>query len=162
MHSDVPFWLRYRGFSHFLTVASSSRLQVMVGGVLTGLGFKCRLGCRWVGRHLRLIDIWFGTWVRSFETVLPTLVLVSRMQFEERYRVFGHFLSVVSSSRLKTMVGGTLLKDSAWFVGLGVSGTTIVSGSCACPSQSWMSCLLTSSLSLGISSLFCRATPECT
>ena len=41
---------------------------------------------------------------------------------------------------------------------LGVSGATIVSGSCDRPSHSWISRLLTSSLSLGISSLFCRST----
>ncbi len=39
-----------------------------------------------------------------------------------------------------------------------VSGATIVSGSCACPSHLWISRVLTSSSSLGISSLFCRAT----
>ena len=94
----------------------------------------------------------------DFTVVLPTLVLVSRFQLEERYRVFVHFLSTASSSRLKTMVGGTLVKASVFRFGLGVSGATIVSGSCAHPSQSWMSCLLTSSLSLGISSLFCSAT----
>jgi hypothetical protein len=33
-----------------------------------------------------------------------------------------------------------------------------VSGSCACPSHLWISRVLTSSSSLGISSLFCRAT----
>jgi hypothetical protein len=43
--------------------------------------------------------------------------------------------------------------------GIGVSVATVVSGSvCAHPSYSCMSRLLTSSLSLGISSLFCRAT----
>jgi hypothetical protein len=94
----------------------------------------------------------------AFAAVLPTLVLVSRMQLAQRYRGFGHFLSAASSSRLQTMVGGALVKASAFRFGLGVSGATIVSGSCARPSQSWMSCLLTSSLSLGISSLFCRAT----
>jgi hypothetical protein len=56
------------------------------------------------------------------------------------------------------MVGGALVNTSAFRFGLGVSGDTIVSGSCPRPSHSWMSCLLTSSLSLGISSLFCRAT----
>jgi hypothetical protein len=94
----------------------------------------------------------------SFAAVLPTLVLVSRIQLAQRYRDFGHFLSATSSSRLKTMVGVSLVKTSAFRFGLGVSGATIVSGSCGRPSQSWMSCLLTSSLSLGTSSLICRAT----
>jgi hypothetical protein len=95
---------------------------------------------------------------RVYVAVLPTWVLVSRMQLAQRYRGFGYFLSAASSSRLKTMVGGALVKASAFRFGLGVSGATIVSGSCARPLQSWMSCLLTSSLSLGISRLFCRAT----
>jgi hypothetical protein len=51
-----------------------------------------------------------------------------------------------------------LVRVSAFRVGLGVSGTTIVSGSCTCPSHLWISHMLTSSSSLGISSLFCRAT----
>ncbi len=54
--------------------------------------------------------------------------------------------------RRKAMVAG------AFRVGLGVSGATIVSGSCACPSHLWISRVLTSSSSLGITSLFCRAT----
>ncbi len=41
---------------------------------------------------------------------------------------------------------------------LGVSGGTIVSGSCAWPLHLWISRVLTSSSSLGISSLFCRST----
>jgi hypothetical protein len=47
-----------------------------------------------------------------------------------------------------------LARASAFRVGLGVSGAVIVSGSCACPSHLWMSHVLTSSLSLGSSSLF--------
>ena len=50
------------------------------------------------------------------------------------------------------------MRTSALRVGLGVGGATIVSGSCAHPSHSWTSRLLTSSFSLGVSSLFCRAT----
>jgi hypothetical protein len=56
------------------------------------------------------------------------------------------------------MVGGVLARASTFRVGLGVSGSTIVSGSCARPSLSRIPHLLTSALSLGISSLFCRAT----
>jgi len=56
------------------------------------------------------------------------------------------------------MVGGVLVRASAFRVGLGVSGATIVSGSCVYPSHLWISRVLTSSFSLGISSLFCRAT----
>ena len=77
--------------------------------------------------------------------------LVSRLQLAQRYRGFGHFLSAASSSRLQTMVGGALVRASAFRFGLGVSGATIVSGSCAHPSHSWMFCLLTSSLSSGVS-----------
>ena len=94
----------------------------------------------------------------AFAAVLPTFVLVSRMQLAQQYRGNGHFLSAASSSRHEAMVGGALARASALRVGLGVSGATIVSGSCARPSHSWISRLLTSSLSLGISSLFCRAT----
>ncbi len=112
---------------------------------------------RWVG-DLGVVDSSsiFG-WVRGtgvFTTVLPTFVLVSRM----KYRANGHFLSPSSFSRHKAMVGGVLTRDSPVRVGVGVSRATIVSASCARPSHSWISRSLTSSLSLGISSLFCRAT----
>jgi hypothetical protein len=60
--------------------------------------------------------------------------------------------------RREAVVGGALARASAFRVGLGVSGATIVSGSCACPSHLWISRVLTSSSSLGISSLFCRVT----
>ena len=93
-----------------------------------------------------------------FLVVLPTFVLVSRMQLAQQYRGNGHFLSATSSSRREAMVGGALARASALRVGLGVGGAAIASGSCARPSHSWISRLLTSSLSLGTSSLFCRAT----
>jgi hypothetical protein len=60
--------------------------------------------------------------------------------------------------RREAMVGGALARASAFRVGLGVSGATIVSGSWACPSHLWISRVLTSSSSLGNSSLFCRPT----
>ena len=97
----------------------------------------------------------------AFAAVLPTFVLVSRMQVAQQYRGNGHFLSAAPSSRREAMVGGALARASALRVGLGVGGATIVSGSCAHPSHSRISRLLTSSLSLGISSLFCRAA-QCT
>ena len=173
---------RYRGFGHFLSAASSSRLQTIVGGVLarasalrvgSGVGGAavvsgssahpshscdwrvCGLGAVGASLVFRLV-----CGAGAFPAVLPTLVLVSRLQLAQRYRGFGHFLSAASSSRLQTIVGGALVRASAFRFGLGVSGATIVSGSCAHPSHSWMSCLLTSSLSLGVSSLFCRA-PQC-
>jgi hypothetical protein len=68
-----------------------------------------------------------------------------------------YFFSGTSSSRRESMVGVVLVRASAVRVGLGVSGPTIVSGSCDCPSNLWISHVLTSSSSLGISSLFCRA-----
>ncbi len=67
----------------------------------------------------------------------------------EQYRGNDHFLSETTS-----MVGGALVRTSGFRVGLGVSGTTIVSGSCTHPSHLWISHLLTSSLSLGISDFF--------
>ena len=79
----------------------------------------------------------------AFAVVLPTFLLVSRMQLAQQYRGNGHFLSAASSSRHETMVGGALARASALCVGLGVSGATIVSGSCARPSHSWISRLLT-------------------
>jgi hypothetical protein len=46
----------------------------------------------------------------AFAPVLPTFVLVSRMQLAQQYRGNGHFLSVTSSSRREAMVGGTLVR----------------------------------------------------
>jgi hypothetical protein len=89
----------------------------------------------------------------AFAAVLPTFVLLPRMQLAQQYRGNGHFLSAASSSRHEAMVGGALARASALRVGLGVSGAAIVSGSCVRPSHSWISRLLTSSLSLGISRL---------
>jgi hypothetical protein len=94
----------------------------------------------------------------AFAAVLPTFVLVSRIQFAQRYRGNATSFSAASSSRLEAMVGGALARALAFRVGLGVSGATIVFGSFARPSHSRISRLLTSSLSQGISSLFCRAT----
>jgi hypothetical protein len=59
-----------------------------------------------------------------FDVVLPTFVLVSRMQFTQQYR--------------GNVVGGVLTRTSTVRVGLGVSGDTIVSGSCTRPSDSWI------------------------
>jgi hypothetical protein len=69
-----------------------------------------------------------------------------------------HSRSAAFSSQLEAMVGGALVRVSTLRVGLGVGGATIASGSCAHPSHSWTSRLLTSSFSLGVSNLFCRAT----
>jgi hypothetical protein len=153
---------RYRDFGHFLSAASSSRLKTMVGDVLTrasalrvGLGVggaAVASGSRarpshscggWVCDLGVVVSSSIFGLVRgsgAFAEVLPTLVLVSRFQLAQRYRAFGHFLSATSSSRLMTMVGGALVKALAFRFGLGVSGTTMVSGSFARPSQSWMSC----------------------
>ena len=173
---------RYRGFGHFLSAASSSRLEAMVGGALArALALRVGLGVGGAAvasgsraRPSHSCDGWvcdlgavgasliFGL-VRgagAFPAVLPTLVLVSRMQLAQRYRGNATSFSAASSSRLQPMVGGALVRASAFRFGLGVSGAIIVSGSCARPSHSWMPCLLTSSLSLGVSSLFCRA-PQC-
>ncbi len=72
----------------------------------------------------------------AFAAVLPSFALVSRMPFAQHNHGFGHFFSSTSSSRREAMVGGALTRSSAFRVGLGVSGATIV----------------------GISSLFCCAT----
>jgi hypothetical protein len=140
----------------------------------------------------------------TFDVVLPTFVLVSRIHLTQQYRGNDHFFITVSSSRRETMVDGSLTRVSALCVGLGVGGSVVVSGSrdrpthscdgwvcdlgevgvssiygwvrgfgtfvevlptfmvgdvsCDHSSYSWISHLLTSSLSLGISSLFCRTT----
>ena len=56
------------------------------------------------------------------------------------------------------MVDGVLPRVSVLNVGLGVGGTTITSGSRVRTSDSWTARFLTSSFSLGVSSLFCRGT----
>jgi hypothetical protein len=66
----------------------------------------------------------------AFAVVLPTFILVSRIQITtQQYRGNDHFFSTVSSSRHKTMVGGALDPGEGfgWPVVLGVSGATIVS-----------------------------------
>jgi hypothetical protein len=75
----------------------------------------------------------------SFDVVLPSFALVSRMPFAQHNHGFGHFFSATSSSRREAMVVITLTRVSGFRVGLGVSGATIVSGSCACPSHLWIS-----------------------
>jgi hypothetical protein len=72
----------------------------------------------------------------AFAAVLPTFVLVSRMQLTQQYRGNGHFLSAASSSRRETMVGGALTSASALRVGLCVGGAAIASGSRARPKHS--------------------------
>ncbi len=94
----------------------------------------------------------------AFAAVLPSFALVPKMPFAQHNHGFGHFFSATFSPRRETMVGSALTRTSAFRVALGVSGATIVSGSCACPSRLWISRVLTSSSSLGISSLFCRVT----
>jgi hypothetical protein len=164
----------------FFTATSSSRREATVGGALTRVS-AFRVGLGVVGSVIvpglcscpsRSCDGWvcglgtvgaslvFGL-VRgsgAFSTVLPSFALVSRMSFAHHNHDFGHFFKTTSSSRRETMVGGALSRTSAFRVGVGVSGDTIVSGSCACPSHLWISHVLTFSSSLGISSLFCRTT----
>ena len=94
----------------------------------------------------------------AFAAVLPSFVLVSNMSFAQHNRDFDTSFNATSSLRREAMVGGTLARALAFRVGLGVGGAAIVSGSCACASHLWMSRVLTSSSSLGSSSLFCRVT----
>ena len=72
----------------------------------------------------------------SFTTVLPTFVLVSRMQLAPQDRDNDHFLNTTSSSRRKQMVTGALTRGSVVRVGLGVGGTVVTSGSRDRPSHS--------------------------
>ena len=127
-------------------------------------GVDVRGVCGWDGRVCGLGEVGpssiFGLVRRSwaFTGGLLTFALVSGLQLAQINCDTCHFFIAASSSRLETMVGGALARASAFRVGLGVSGDTIVSGSCVRPSHSWISRWLTSSLSLDISSLFCRAT----
>jgi hypothetical protein len=178
--STIQLPEQYRDNDHFLSASSSSRHETLVDGALSrgstlrvGLGVggaTVASGSRahpshscdgWVC-HLVTVGVSsiFGL-VRgsgSFAVVFPTFALVSRMQLAQQYRGNCHFLSAASSSRQEAIIGGTLSRGSTLRVGLGVSGSDIVSGSRALPSHSWISHLLTSSLSLGTSSLFCRTT----
>ena len=147
-----------------LTRTSAFRVALGVGGTVIdpGLctcpshscdGWVCGLGA--VGTSL-VFGLVRGS--GTFTAVLPSFVLVSNIPFAHHNRVFTTSLRASSSLQREAMVGGALAKALAFRVGLGVSGADIVSGSCACPSHLWMSHVLTSSSSLGISSLFCRAT----
>jgi hypothetical protein len=80
----------------------------------------------------------FGLVRRSgaFDVVLPTFVLVSRIQVAQQYRGNGHFLNSVSPSRREVIVGDALTRASTLCVGLGVGGVTVASGSHAHPSHS--------------------------
>jgi hypothetical protein len=142
-----------------LRAASSSRREVMVGGDLArasafrvgfgvsgatiapGLracpsrscdGWVCGLGA--VGDSL-VFGLVRGT--GAVAAVLPSVVSVSRIQLAQRYRGnIATSFSDASSSRREVMVGGALARASSFRVGLGVSGATIMSGSCARPSLS--------------------------
>jgi hypothetical protein len=85
-------------------------------------GWLCDLGAVGVSSIFGLVR-----WAGAFAEMLPTFVLVSRMQLAQQYRDNGHFLSAASSSRRETMVGDDRVRGSALRVGLGVSGDTIVS-----------------------------------
>jgi hypothetical protein len=170
-----------RDISYFFSAAFSSQLEVMVGGVLVrvsalnvGLGVGRVLitsGSRtrpshscdgWVGDLGVVGDpLIFGLarGAGAFDGGLLTFGLVSGFQIAQHDRDNCHFFSAAFSSQLEVMVDGALVKVSAFHVGFGVGGgTTIASGSCVRASHSWTSRLLTSSFSLGVSSLFCRAT----
>ncbi len=178
--SSIQLAQRYRVNVTSFRAASSSRREAMVGGVLTrASSFRVDLGFSGTtiasgsrARPLHSCDGWvcdlgvvgvlsiFGL-VRgagTFVAVLPTFVLVSSIQLAQRYRGNATSFSAASSSRREAMVGGVLTRASSFRVDLGFSGSTIVSGSCARPSHSRISRLLTSSLSIGISSLFCCVT----
>jgi hypothetical protein len=84
--------------------------------------------------------------------------LVSGFQLAQHNCGKCHFFTVSFPPQLEAMVGDALVRSSDLNVGLGVGGTTITSGSRVHTSHSWTSRLLTSSFSLGVSSLFCRGT----
>ena len=94
----------------------------------------------------------------AFAGGLLTFALVSGLQLAQHNCGKCHFFSAAFPSQTEAMVGGALARASVLHVGLGVGGPTIASGSRVRTSHSWTSRLLTSSFSLGVSSLFCRAT----
>jgi hypothetical protein len=95
-------------------------------GVCGWDGWVCGLGA--VGASL-VFGLVRGT--GAFAPVLPSVVLVSRIQLAQRYRGnIATSFSAVSSSRREAMVGGTLARASAFRVGLGVSETIITPGLC--------------------------------
>ena len=168
------------GTCHFFSAASSSRLEAMVGGALArasalriGLGvgrvliasgsrtrpshscdgWVCDLGV--VGAPL-IFGLARGA--GAFAWGLLTFALVSGLQLAQHNCGKCHFFSAAFPSQTEAMVGGALARASALHVGLGVGGPTIASGSRVRTSHSWTSRLLSSSFSLGVSSLFCRAT----
>jgi hypothetical protein len=147
-----------------LARASTLRVDLGVGGpvIVSGSLTRPSDSCDgWVCDLGVVCASWIFGLVRGsgvFDVVIPTFVFVSRMKVAQQYRDYDQFLSVVSSSRHESMDDDTLVRTSTLCVGLGVSGATSVSGSCARPLHLWISLLLTSSLSLDISSLFCRAT----
>ncbi len=143
---------------------SAFRVGLGVGGVVIAPGLRVSSSCscdEWVcGLGAVASSLVFGL-VRgtgSFDEVLPSFVIVSNMSLAHHNRGFGTSFNATSSLRRETMVDGALSRVSAFRVGLGVSGVAIVSGSCACPSHLWISLVLTSSSSLGSSSLLCRGT----
>jgi hypothetical protein len=95
----------------------------MVGGTLT------RGSVLFVGSVVDSSIFGLVRGVGDFAVVLPTFVLVSRIQLTQQYHDNDHFISVASSSRHEAMVDGALSRGSALCVDLGVSRTTIVSGS---------------------------------
>ena len=137
----------------------NSKPSVIVSGLRTRPshscdGWVCDLGV--VGAPLI-----FGLVRRAgaFTGGLLTFASVSEIQLAQHNRGNKyHYVSAAFPSGLGVMVGDTLSRVSALHVGLGVGGTTIASGSRARTSHSWTSRLLTPSFSLGVSSLFCRAT----
>ena len=165
---------------YFVSAAFPSRLEAMVsdnlarvlalrfglgvggGRIASGLrtrpshscdGWVCDLGVVGAPLIFRL-----ARGARAFPGGLLTFALVSGLQLAQHKHGSCHIFSAALSSRLEAMVRGARARVSAWRVGLGVGGTTIASGSRARTSHSWTSRLLNSSFSLGVSSLFCRAT----
>jgi hypothetical protein len=147
-----------------LVRAWTFRVDLCVGGAVIAPGLRacpsrscdgwvCGLGVVDTSLVFRLVR-----GAGAFAVVLPSFAFVSREPFAQHNHGFGHFFNATSSSRREAMVDGSLARTSSFRVGLGISGATIVSGWCACPSHLWISRVLTSSSSLGISNLFCRAT----
>ncbi len=172
---------------HFFSAAFSSQLEVMVVGVLaraSALRVDLGVGRTFIASGSRTrpshscdgrvgdlgvvgVPLIFGQpeypnilqeTLQTFPGGLLTFPLVSGFQLAQHNRDKFHFFSVAFSSQLEVMVGDALTRASALHVGLGVGGTTIESGSRVHTSYLWTSRLLTSSFSLGVSSLFCRAT----
>ncbi len=81
---------------------------------------------------------------------LTTFVAASGVQLPQHDRGQFHFRRAAFASQIKSRVGLDLVKVSALRINLNIDGAPITTRTHTHPSHSQTSCLLTSSLSLGV------------